>query len=154
VEEVEAYDVKTDEVIIFKAEKCFFKYRESIFKKRKNLIIISAVFKLKKGEKNKIKGDIKNYLDYRSKNHPLEFPSAGSVFKNPPEKSAGELIGKCGLAGKIFGKAQISSKHSNFIINMGGAKASDVLSLINLAKKEVKDKFKIELKEEIKYLGF
>jgi UDP-N-acetylmuramate dehydrogenase len=154
VEEVEAYDVKTNKVIIFKARECFFKYRESIFKKRENLIIISAVFKLKKGKKNKIKGNIQKYLDYRAKNHPLDFPSAGSVFKNPPKKSAGELIGKCGLAGKIVGKAQISSKHSNFIINLGGARAEDVLSLINMAKKEVKDKFKIELQEEIKYLGF
>jgi UDP-N-acetylmuramate dehydrogenase len=153
-EEVEAYDAGTNKIIIFKARECFFKYRESIFKKKENLIIISALFKLKKGEKNKIKGEIRNYLNYRAKNHPLDFPSAGSVFKNPPEKSAGELIGKCGLAGKIIGKAQISSEHSNFIINLGGAKADDVLNLINSAKKEVKEKFKVELKEEIKYLGF
>jgi len=154
IEEVEVYDIKTEKIKIFKAKECCFKYRESIFKKRENLIIISALFKLKKGKKNKIKRNIKNYLDYRAKNHPLNFPSAGSVFKNPSKKSAGELIGKCGLAGKTIGQAQISSKHSNFIINLGGAKAFDVLSLINLAKKEVKDEFGIELKEEIKYLGF
>ncbi|MCX6764114.1 MAG: UDP-N-acetylmuramate dehydrogenase [Candidatus Nealsonbacteria bacterium] len=152
--EVEAYDAKTEKIRAFKVNECCFKYRESIFKKRENLIILSAVFKLKKGEKNKIKKDIKGYLDYRIKNHPLDFPSAGSVFKNPPQKSAGELIEKCGLKGKIIGKAQISSKHANFIINLGGAKADDVLNLINLAKRKVKEKFKIELREEIKYLGF
>ena len=152
--QVEAYDAKTEKIRIFKANNCCFKYRESIFKKRENLIVLSAVFKLKKGKKNKIKKEIKNYLDYRKRNHPLDFPSAGSVFKNPPKKSAGELIEKCGLQGKIIGKAQISLKHANFIINLGGAKADDVLSLINLAKREVKEKFKIELKEEIKYLGF
>jgi UDP-N-acetylmuramate dehydrogenase len=154
IEKVEIYDVKTDKIRIFESNKCFFKYRESIFKKRKNLIILSAVFNLKNGEKNKIKKETKNYLDYRKKNHPLDFPSAGSVFKNPVGKSAGELIEKCGLKGKIIGKAQISFKHSNFIINLGGAKSKDVISLINLAKEKVKEKFKIELEEEIKYLGF
>ena len=92
-------------------------------------------------------------MSYRQKAHPFE-PSAGSVFKNHQKFSAGLLIEKCGLKGKKINKARISSKHSNFIVNSGGAKADDVLELINLAKKKVKEKFKINLEEEIQFLGF
>ena len=154
VEEIEAYDFKEDKIKIFKKRECFFSYRGSIFKKKENLIVLLAVFELKKGAKKNIKEEIIKYLEYRKKNHPLNLPSAGSVFKNPPSKSAGELIEKCGLKGKTIGKAQISLKHANFIVNLGGAKSEDVLRLIFLAKKKVKEKFKIDLEEEIRYLEF
>jgi UDP-N-acetylmuramate dehydrogenase len=94
----------------------------------------------------------------------LNFPSIGSIFKNPSpiqvfkkiERasgfSAGELIEKCGLKGKTIGKAKISEKHGNFIVNLGGAKAQDVKKLIKLVKQKVKSKFGIVLEEEIQYL--
>ncbi|PIS39368.1 MAG: UDP-N-acetylenolpyruvoylglucosamine reductase [Candidatus Nealsonbacteria bacterium CG08_land_8_20_14_0_20_38_20] len=137
----------------YKNKDCKFSYRESIFKKNKNLIILSAELQLKKGNKNKIKEKMKEYLNYRKETQPLNFPSAGSVFKNPKVFSAGELIEKCGLKGKRLGGAKISEKHGNFIINLGNAKAGDVAGLINLIKQKVKKKFGIILEEEIEYLG-
>jgi len=149
---------------------CKFCYRNSIFKQKKNLIILSATLQLKKGNKLKIEKRIKEYLNYRKETQPLNFPSAGSVFKNPKNFSAGELgeedkssslsfaaarlIEECGLKGKRIGNVKISEKHANFIVNLGGGKAKDVKKLINLAKKKVKEKFGITLEEEICYLGF
>jgi len=97
---------------------------------------------------------IKQYLDYKKQTQPLNFPSAGSVFKNPKGFSAGELIEKCGLKGKKVGNVKISEKHANFIVNLGQGKAKDVIKLIKLIKKKVKNKFKILLEEEIQHLGF
>jgi len=177
-----------------KNKDCKFGYKESIFKKNKNLIIISAIFELNKGDKKEIIERIENFLSQKKKTQPLEFPSAGCVFKNPSTSSAftdsrrgrqklirqladknrkllkkfpeleefnkkgmipaGFLIEKCELKGKRIGNAQISQKHANFIINLGKAHAKDVLALIKLIKKEVKNKFAINLEEEIQYLGF
>jgi len=148
----------------FKNEDCEFDYRESIFKKNANLIILSAELQLKKGEKEEIKEKIKEHLNYRRERQPLEFPSAGSIFKNPRIRpgfgeqassfSAGELIEKCGLKGKRSGDVKISEKHANFIVNLGNGKAKDVIKLIKLIKTKVKNKFNVELKEELQYLGF
>jgi len=150
--EVVAIDSSSLETLSF--GNCNFAYRESIFKGNSNLIIIEALFELKKGNLEEINDRIKKNLSYRKERHPLDFPSAGSVFKNPEGFSAAKLISECGLLGKKIGKAQISKKHPNFIINLGGAKDKDVLSLIDLAKKEVKNKFGVDIKEEIKTLGF
>jgi UDP-N-acetylmuramate dehydrogenase len=136
-----------------KNKNCRFSYRNSIFKKNKNLIILSTKINLKKGNKKEIKKKIKEYLNYKKSTQPLNFPSAGSVFKNPKRFFAAELIKKCGLKGKKIGEAKISEKHANFIVNLGKAKAKDVKKLINLAKKQVKKKFKIILEEEIQYLS-
>jgi UDP-N-acetylmuramate dehydrogenase len=170
ISEVEVYDAKKKKIKILKNKNltfgknldsrstrikdCQFNYRESIFKKKKNLIILSAQIKLKKGKKEKIDSLIKKYLDYRRKNQPLNFPSVGSIFKNPKGFFAAELIEKCGLKGKKIGDVKISEKHANFIINLGKGKAKDVVKLINLIKKKVKEKFGVNLEEEIIYLGF
>ena len=148
VEEVEVFDAKTGKIKFFKNKDCRFSYRNSIFKKNKNLIILSVKIKEKKSNIKKIK----QYLEHKKENHPWNYPSAGSVFKNPKGFSAGELIEKAGLKGKRIGKAEISEKHANFIVNLGGAKEKDVINLINLAKKSVKNKFKINLQEEIQFL--
>jgi len=151
---------------------CVFGYRDSVFK-HNNEIILSADLALKKGEPEKIKQTIKNYLEQRRARQSWE-PSAGSVFKNiqfdklpkkfqdtvPTEKvkagkvAAAYFIESTGLKGHQIGQAQISPKHSNFIVNLGGAKASDVLNLIRLVKNKVKEKFGIELEEEIQYIEF
>jgi len=154
IKEVEAFDGKTEKIKILKNENCQFDYRESIFKKNKNLIILSAKIELKKGEKKEIEKKMKENLDYRKKTQPLNFSSAGSIFKNPPGHFAGELIEKCGLKGRKIGEAQISKKHANFIENLGKAEAEDVRKLINLIKEKVKENFGVELKEEIQFLGF
>lgn len=152
VKTVEVLDSKNLKTKIFKNKDCKFGYRDSIFKKNKTLIILSTKLQLERGNKKEIEKKIKEYLNYRKKTQPLDLPSAGSIFKNPPGKSAGELIEKCGLKGKKIGNAQISEKHANFIVNLGGAKAKDVLKLINLAKKKVKERFSIELEEELTML--
>ncbi len=152
IQRVEVFDVKTEKVKILKNKDCELGYRDSVFKRKKNLIVLSAVFQLKREEK-KIKDDVEKNLEDRKKRQPLNFPSAGSVFKNPEGFFAGELIEKCGLKGKKIGNAKISEKHANFIINLGKAKAKDVKKLINLAKKKVKNKFGITLEEEIVILN-
>jgi len=152
VERIEVVNLKTLQSKIFTKKQCQFSLKNSIFKKNKNWVIVSAVLKLKKGEAREIKNKIKELLDYRKAHHPIDFSSAGSVFVNPEGKTvtpAGYLIEKCGLKGKRIGNAQISEKHANFIINLGGAKASDVLKLINLAKRQVKKIFGINLETEI-----
>lgn len=176
IQEVEVLDVKDLKIKKLKNKDCNFGYRESVFKYNSNLIILSAILRLKKRRQQDIQKKIQEYLDYRKTNHPLNFPSAGSVFKNPKIKivdlkllkefpeiknfnkkkiiPVGFLIEKSGLKGKKIGNVQISEKHCNFIINLGKGKAEDVKKLINLAKAKVKDKFKINLEEEIYYLGF
>jgi len=145
VKEVEIFDTKTEKIKNFKSKDCKFGYRDSIFKKNKNLIILSIKIKSKKSNRKKIK----QYLDYRKKTQPLNFPSAGSIFKNPRGFFAADLIERCGLRGKRIGKVKISEKHANFIVNLRNGKAKDVKKLIKLAKQKVKSKFGIVLKEEI-----
>ncbi|MDD2696902.1 MAG: UDP-N-acetylmuramate dehydrogenase [Candidatus Pacebacteria bacterium] len=152
VEKVEVFDTKDLEFKIYNSRDCKFSYRESIFKKRKNLIIVSSILKLKKGEKFEIKKRIKEYVDYKIETQPLNYPSAGSVFKNPTKDFAAKLIEKCGLKGKKVNDAKISEKHANFIVNLGKANEKDIKKLINLIKKEVKNKFGVVLEEEIQFL--
>lgn len=152
--EVEPFlKVQPPKIRIFKNKDCEFNFKDSIFKKNKDLIILACIIQLKKGDKKEIKKKMKYFSNYRKKTHPLKFHSAGCVFKNPLKISAAELIDKSGLKGRKIGRAMISKKHANFIINLGGAEAKDVLKLINLIKKEVKEKFRIELKEEISKVG-
>jgi UDP-N-acetylmuramate dehydrogenase len=171
INSVEALNLKTLETIKLPEKQCRFKTKNSVFKKTNNFIIISAILKLKKGNKNRIDKKIKENLSYRKKSHPLNVPSAGSVFINTEGKirdkkilkdfpklieynkwgiiHSGFLIEACGLKGKKIGKAAISQKHGNFIVNLGGAKAKDILSLVELAKQKVKRKFNVDLREEI-----
>ena len=124
-----------------------FGYRSSNLSK---YIILSTRIKLIKKSKLEIQNKIKGYLRCRKKTQDANWASAGCVFKNPPGISAGSLIDLCGLKGKKIGGACISDRHANFIINQAKAKASDVLKLIALAKRKVKDKFNIDLEPEIK----
>jgi len=153
VESVEAINLKTFEIRNFSKEQCQFSLKNSIFKEAKEWVIISAVLEFKNEDVEQIKNKIKEFLEYRRTKHPMDFPSAGSVFVNPENNGevtpAGVLIAKCNLAGKKIGGAQISEKHCNFIINLGKAKAKDVLALIKLAKTKVKKSFNINLVTEI-----
>jgi UDP-N-acetylmuramate dehydrogenase len=158
IKEVEVLDAKSLEIRRLSKKQCEFSLKNSLFKKNKDLIIISVVLDLANGDRKEIEEKIKELLTYRKNNHPLNFPSAGSVFVNPEAKGgvirAGELIEKVGLKGKRIGGAEISEKHANFIINLGNAKATDVLKLIKLAKEKVKKIFGIELEQEIQQVGF
>lgn len=129
-------------------EKLKFDYRYSIFQDNKNLICVAANIKLEHGNHDEIASKIKENLLKRKNSQPLEYPSAGSVFRNPEGNYAGKIIEELGLKGKNIGGAEISTKHANFIINKNNASSSDILDLIKLVQKEVKDKYKIDLKLE------
>jgi UDP-N-acetylmuramate dehydrogenase len=152
-EYIESVEVIRDgKIIEVPAAEADFKYRESAFK-HNNDIILSGIFKLKEGNAKEAQEKAKEYLEYRKEKHPWE-PSAGSTFKNIKDKrlAVGKLIEDCGLKGRRVGNAKISEKHANFIVNLGNAKAADVLELISLAKKCVKEKFNIDLEEEIRII--
>ncbi len=120
-----------------------FGYRDSLFK-RKKYICLEAEFILNKDDKNNILKDIKEKMEKRRNSQPLEYPSAGSVFRNSI-KPAGVLIEEAGLKGYRVGDAEVSLKHANFIINKGNASAEDVIKLIEIIKKKIKDKYDIDL---------
>ena len=119
----------------------------------KGSIIISARLKLQPESETVLSRRIADYLKKRKQSQPLEYPSAGSVFKNPPGEYAARLIENAGLKGRCIGGAMISEKHANFIINTGSASAKDILDLMNLAHSEVRKQTGIELEPEIKVLG-
>jgi len=175
VEEVKIFKIENCKLQIAKLKNkdCKFGYRDSIFKKRKNWIILESTLKLKKGKRKEIEEKIKEILKLRKEKQPLEFPCVGSVFKNVsiekvPKKiqerfrekikngflPAGVLIEVAKLKGYQIGGAKISEKHANFIVNVGNAKANDVMQLIEKIKKEVKKKFRVQLEEEIGLVGF
>ena len=129
-----------------------FSYRQSSFDK--DDILLSAKFNLKKADKNIIKENFMEAQSGRKKSQPLNKRSAGSLFKNPKNSSAGKLLDDAGLKGFSIGDAKISEKHANFFINDGNASSSDMLMLIKKAHQEVKDRFNVNLSLEIKLLGF
>ena len=151
IKQVKVLEIKDNQIIEkdFSKEDCKFSYRNSIFKNNPNLIIASAILELKKDSEENVKQKIKNNLSKRMSKQPKGF-SIGSIFKNGEDFSAGELIEKAGLKGLQIGDAKISDEHANFIINLGKATSDDVLELIKIVKKEVKEKFSIDLEEEIK----
>jgi UDP-N-acetylmuramate dehydrogenase len=149
VERVKVLDEK-NQIQWFNRIDCQFDYRQSRFKNKKE-IILAIEFVLKKENSLIIKERIKEYLSKRQ-SQPKAF-SAGCIFINPKPKSAGDLIEKCGLKGTRKNNAEISPLHANFIVNHGGAKAKDMLELISLVKQKVKEKFGINLEEEITILG-
>lgn len=117
-------------------------------------IILEATFGLEPGDKATIAADMEERLRHRREAQPLGRPSCGSVFRNPPGRSAGILIESCGLKGLSVGGAQISEDHANFIVNRGGATAADVVSLIGRAHDEVLARHGVDLACEVKLLGF
>ena len=128
-----------------------FSYRESSFKN--NEIIIDAYFNCKYGDRVDIQKNKLSSSKSRKDNQPLKFRSAGSIFKNPKSFPAGYLIDRAGLKGQKSGDAEISTKHANFIINHNNASSKDVMKLIKIIAKEVKNKYDIVLELEIKLLG-
>lgn len=176
VEYVEAYDYKKSKFVSLNNRACKFSYKHSVFVDKKNLLVISVKLKLTAGNKAEIKKLAAANFSHRSLTKP-KAPSAGSVFKNlsyaevaKANKSlaielagksmvkggkipAAYLIDQANLKGKTRGGAKVSEKHANFIINFNNAKAEDIIGLINLIKIRIKNKFKINLIEEIQYFG-
>ena len=121
-------------------------YRTTSLKEDRKYIILEVTLHLENGDMEESKALVQDRLKRRTESQPLDYPSAGSVFRNPSkDQPAGKLIEELGLKGKTNGGAEISLKHANFIVNKDNAKASDIVELINDIKKEVKDKFDIDL---------
>ena len=133
-------------------EQMQFEYRNSIISKEK-YIVIEVVLELQKGKAQEIKQKMTECLQSRKEKQPLEFPSAGSTFKRGKDFVTAKLIDDCGLKGCKIGGAEISSKHSGFIVNAGNATAKDVLDLAKYVKEEVHKKFNKKIELEIEVLG-
>ena len=125
-----------------------FGYRTSVYRSN-NMIITGVTLKLKKGNPDEIRAKMDDYMSRRSTKQPLEYPSAGSVFKRPEGNFAGALIEQCGLKGKTCGGAQVSEKHAGFIINKSNATSKDVRDLIGEIQKTVSDKTGYNLECEL-----
>lgn len=174
--EVESLNLETKEIIKRNNLDCNFSYRNSVFKQvAVNEIVTFVTFKLEKRELSDIETKINEKIEYRKQRHPLEYPNIGSIFKNVPFDSVPEkfkielsnfvkddpfpvvpsakLIFLAGLKGKKVGNVMVSEKHTNFIINLGDGKASEVKELINLIKEKIKKDYAISLQEEIMYVG-
>jgi UDP-N-acetylmuramate dehydrogenase len=157
----------------FSHRDCKFSYRSSLFKEQK-LLVLSATFQLTKGDTAKVQQVAQEHINYRKEKHPLEYPNAGSIFKNCDVKNipaslqslvasvvktdpfpvvpTAFLIAEAGLQGLRVGNAQVSEKHPNYIVNLGAASAHDVLELIQKVKQAVQKKFSVELEQEIQFL--
>ena len=150
---VTAYSPSDNEIKVYNNEQCAFGYRQSRFSEDNDEIIISAEFELKKGVKKEIKAQMSEILQKRKDKQPLNYPSAGSVFKRYPGRYTGQMIEAAGLKGYSVGGAQVSEKHAGFIINKGGATAKDVLDLIGHIKTVIKERENAELVCELRYIN-
>lgn len=129
-----------------------FDYRSSIFKKEK-YIITEVMMELEKGKKEEIKAKMEEYATYRKEKQPVEYPSAGSTFKRGNDFITAKLIDEAGLKGYQIGDAEVSTKHSGFIINKGNATAKEVLTLVKHIKDTVYQKFEKKIELEIEVIG-
>lgn len=140
------------EVQILTNQDLDFHYRSSFLQKVKNYICIEATLLLRKGDTNAIMEVINDRKQRRIESQPLEYPSAGSVFRNPEGDYAGRLIEEIGYKGYCIGDAMVSLKHANFIINKGNASGDDIKKLIKEIKAKVKEKYNIDLKVEQEFV--
>ncbi len=152
--------LKEGKIFIESKKNIEFGYRSTQFLKNKNSYITFIEMKIPKGNLEEIEFSLKEKRDKRNASQPQNKKSAGSVFKNPPFRDEDGnplkswfLIDQVGLRGKIYGGAQISPEHCNFIVNLGNAKAKDVYYLICLIQEKVYEKFGIELEKEIEFFG-
>lgn len=141
-------------VIVMTNRELDFHYRTSFLQKNRDYICLEATLKLSYGDKDKIIEVNNERKKRRIESQPLEYPSAGSVFRNPDGLFAGKLIEDLGFKGLTKGGAQISKKHANFIINIGNAKPEDIKDLIDFVKDAVKEKYNVDLKVEQEFVNW
>ncbi len=179
VRAVHVYDADRGVREVWPADRASFGYRESAFKHRPEIVVLSCELALVPGDRREGEGLVREYTAHRAKTQDIGSQSAGCIFKNipwgrpdivdasvrrrfpnPPPSgtvdgiSAGFLVDQAGLKGYRIGGASISQRHGNFFLNSGGATAEDVRSLIRIAKDAVREKFGLTLEEEIQYVGF
>lgn len=143
---------KKGERLVLSKEDLDLGYRKSIISSE-GYFVLSAQFELSYGEQEAIDAKIADLTFQRESKQPLEYPSAGSVFKRPPGYFAGKLIQDCGLQGRGHGGAEVSTKHAGFIINKNNATASDYIQTIEMVREEVRKKFNVDLELEVKIVG-
>ena len=131
-----------------------YHYRTSFLQKHRDYICLEVVLKLAVGKREAIEEVIKERRIRREESQPLEYPSAGSVFRNPPDNFAGKLVEDCGLKGLMKGGAMISDKHANYVINYKDATSDDIKYLIDLAHDKVLEEFGIDLKVEQEFVNW
>ena len=151
---VSSIKVLTDDykIKVMQNKELNFHYRSSYLQSHKNLICLEATIHLIKGNTDEILELINERKKRRLETQPLEYPSAGSVFRNPKDDYAGRLIEEIGYKGHSVGGAKVSEKHANFIINTGGATGDDIKRLIIEIQDKVKEKYNIELKVEQEFV--
>jgi UDP-N-acetylmuramate dehydrogenase len=142
------------QIITLENKELDFHYRTSYLQKHPDYICLEAMIKLEKGKREAIEEVIETRRKRRLETQPLEYPSAGSVFRNPEGMYAGELIEKLGLKGKKIGGAEVSTKHANFIINSNNASSKDIHDLICYVHDEVKKEYNIDLKIEQEFVNW
>ena len=147
VKEVKVLDPNLN-IIMLENKDLQYEYRDSFLKKHPEYIVLSTTLELSKNDPEIMNNIISERRKKRIATQPLELPNAGSVFRNPENMYAGELIEKANLKGYTIGDARVSEKHANFIVNVGNAKGKDIVKLVKLIKKEVKNKYNVNLKLE------
>jgi UDP-N-acetylmuramate dehydrogenase len=154
VKRVEAFDLLTGKPLVFEGDALKFEYRKNLFLPS-SALVTRAFWQITQASPESVKAAIDEVIVRRKATQPVDYPSCGSVFKNPKAsgKNAWQVVDSLGLRGHRIGNAQFAEKHSNFIINLGGAKASEVRALIDLAKTRAKAELGIELEEEVKFVG-
>jgi len=150
LEEIEVLRLADNRVRVLRRKDIDFGYRSSGLE---GVLILNITLNLEKGDREEIKEKVGANMKRRRETQPLEYPSAGSIFKNPPGMFAGEMIEKCGLKGYSIGGACVSEKHANFIVNKGGAKSEEIYRLIGFVREKVKKVYNVELETEIELVG-
>ena len=138
------------QVVDMEAAQVKFEYRRALLP---GGIVVGVWVQLKQGVRSEIERVVKDYLHYRRDTQPLAMPSAGCVFKNPPNGSAGQLIEASGLKGTCVGDAEVSMKHANFMVNRGQARAADVMELIGKVRSAIRRQAGVRLELELKIVG-
>ncbi len=149
---VRLYDAEQDRIVFLNREQMKFSYRHSVLLSAPHLTALCAGFSLQRDDPGQIEQRMQRYMQERKSKQPLEYPSAGSVFKRPKGAFAGQLIEQSGLKGYRIGGAMVSPKHAGFIINVGGATAKDVLELIEHIRRTVLHDHGILLETEVQIL--
>lgn len=153
---VESVRVLTSDLEIkeFTNKEMKFSYRTSVLQEHLDYICIGATLKLESGNSEEIEKIMRERREQRKATQPLNLPSAGSVFRNPEGMFAGKMIDEMGLKGYTIGRAMISDKHANFIVNMGNAKAADIKRIIDLVKQKALIKYNVKLRVEQRLINW
>ncbi|MDA8354419.1 MAG: UDP-N-acetylmuramate dehydrogenase [Firmicutes bacterium] len=145
--------LETGQWAVFSNQELQFSYRTSILQREKRGVVTEATFRLQEGDREQVLSAMAKLKDYRRQTQPLQYPCAGSVFRNPSGDHSGRLIEAAGLKGYRVGDAEVSTQHANFIINRGNATANDVLTLIEHIIGTIEDKYGVTLVPEVQVVG-